>query len=473
MYLAGTDELALKSFSIADEKEETVLEAINAYTLSGDGKKVLYRKANDYGLVDAKPGQKNSDGRLKLDTLVARVEPRVEWKQMYTDAWRILRDWFYDPGMHGLDWQEMHDRYAVLLPWVTHRADLDVLLGELGGELNAGHVYVTAGDAPKVERVENGLLGVELEADRSGRYRIAKIYRGENWHPDFRSPLTEPGVTAAAGEFLIAIDGVPVTTRDNPYRFLEGKAGRVVTLRLNARPEETGGHDEKVRPIEQETNLRYLDWVLERRRRVEEASGGRIGYIHLPNTANEGNRELFKYFYPQSGKDALIIDDRYNGGGFIPDRMIELLDRPELSWWARRGIAPSATPGFAHQGPKACLINGYSSSGGDAFPWYFRKRGLGPLIGTRTWGGLIGISGSPGLLDGGAVSPPTFRFFDRDGWQVEGIGVSPDIEVVDRPDRVARGADPTLEKAIEVLMAELEKHPPARVKQPAPWVDRP
>jgi tricorn protease len=236
---------------------------------------------------------------------------------------------------------------------------------------------------------------------------------------------------------------------------------------VNSKPESAGAHEEKVRPTAKETNLRYLDWVQSRRAMVDKLSGGRIGYIHLPNTANEGNRELFKYFYPQVDKDALIIDDRYNGGGFIPDRMIELLDRPILNYWVRRGVKPQQTPAYANNGPKAMLINGYSSSGGDALPYYFRERKLGTLIGTRTWGGLIGISGNPGLMDGGNISAPQFRFLDNTGqWAVENVGVSPDIEVVDRADLVVAGHDPSLEKAVQVLMDELAKNPPKKVTVP-------
>jgi tricorn protease len=434
--------------------------------------KVLYQSGGDFGIVDAEPGQESTAGRLDLDGMRMRIDPRAEWSQMYTDGWRILRDWFYDPGMHGVDWEKMRKRYGQLVPHVAHRADLDYILGELGGELNAGHVYVQSGDQPRVARFEGGLLGAELQADSSGYYRIAKIFPGENWHPAFRSPLTEPGVTVNEGDYLLAIDGVAITTGENPYRLLENTAGRVVVLRVNDRPDEEGAREDKVRPIERETNLRYLDWVQERRRIVDEASDGRIGYIHLPNTAGAGNRELFKYFYPQAGKDALVVDVRYNGGGFVPDRMIELLDRPLLHYWVSRGTEPTPVPGFNHQGPKVCLINAYSSSGGDAFPYYFLKRGLGPLIGKRTWGGLIGLSGNPSLMDDGGVLVPTFRFLDVDGaWDVEGIGVAPDIEVLDRPDLVAAGQDPTLEKAIEVLLKSLEENPPRSVTVPPAPVD--
>jgi tricorn protease len=354
---------------------------------------------------------------------------------------------------------------------VAHRWDLDYVLGELGGELNAGHVYVQSGEMPGPERVEHGLLGAELEADPSGRFRIVKIFRGENWHPGFRSPLTEPGAMVAEGELLLAIDGHQVLTSDNPYRHLRGKADHPVSLTVGPRADGRDSREILVRPIARETNLRYLDWVEDRRRRVAEASNGRIGYMHLPNTAVEGNRELFRNFYPQSDSDALIIDERYNGGGFIPVVAIELLSRPVLSYWARRGIEPSRSPTFAHTGPKAMLINGLAASGGDALPYYFRKQGLGTLIGTRTWGGLIGLSGTPNLADGGAMLTPTFRFFVDGRWEVENEGVAPDIEVVDRPDLVAQGRDPSLERAIAVLLEELDRNPPVPVREPAPWVD--
>lgn len=478
-YLSGEGpETALKRFVIEDEKEETILEEISGYVLSNDGEKILYQKNGHgngaYGIVDAAPDQKNSDGQLKLDGMEMKIDPREEWRQIFVDSWRLLRDWFYDPAMHGLDWPAMRRRYEPLVAHLANRIDLDFILGELGGELSAGHVYVQPGDQPRVERQEGGLLGAELEAHSSGLYRFARIFPGENWHPDFRSPLTEPGVNVKVGDYLLAIDGREITTKDNPYRFLENRANRVVTLLVNDKPAKKGAREERVRPIARETNLRYLDWILERRRMVDEASGGRIGYIHLPDTAFDGNRELFKYFYPQAGKDALIVDVRYNGGGFIPDRMIELLDRPILNYWVMRGIEPGTTPGFAHQGPKVCLINGNSGSGGDAFPYYFRKRGLGKIIGTRTWGGLIGITGQPSLVDGGTVTAPQFRFLGTDGnWMVENEGVSPDIEVIDRPDLVARGQDPALEKGIEVLLEELKRNPPRPLKVPPPPIEAP
>ncbi|HVS30241.1 MAG TPA: PDZ domain-containing protein [Thermoanaerobaculia bacterium] len=458
---------SLKMYNIEDRKEETVLESATGYELSSNGEKLIARVGSDYVIVAAKPGQKPADGTLNLERMEMRVDPRVEWAQQFNDAWRILRDWFYDPNMHGLNWEAIRQRYGQLIPHIAHRDDLDYVLGELGGELNAGHVYVSTPSDWKVKRVENGLLGAEIVNDPSGYYRIARIYPGENWNESTRSPLTEPGVKVREGDIILAVDGLSTRGVDNFYRLLENKAGRVVTLLVNSKADRAGAREEKVRPIAKETDLRYLDWVRSRREMVDRLSGGRIGYIHLPDTGQGGNRELFKSFYPLANKEALIIDDRYNGGGFIPDRMIELLDREVLNYIVRRGAKPTSTPAYAHAGPKVMLINGYSASGGDALPYYFRKRKLGTIIGTRTWGGLIGISGNPGLMDGGGITAPAFRFLDTEGvWMVEGVGVPPDIEVVDRPELVAAGRDPSLEKGVEVLLEQLKAQPRKEIVVP-------
>ncbi len=352
---------------------------------------------------------------------------------------------------------------------MAHRSDLDFIFGEMGGELSSGHVYVQPSDDWQVERHEGGLLGAEIAADPSGYFRVTKIFPGQNWQDDYRSPLTEPGVHVAPGDLILAVDGVSTKTVQNFYELLEDKADRVVTLRVASDASGAGAHDERVETVAHETNLRYLDAVDAKRRYVERASGGRIGYIHLENTAVEGTRELYQGFYAQSTRDALILDDRYNGGGFIPFGMIELLERPLLSYWARRDVEPFTTPGFVHRGPKAVLTNGYAGSGGDAFPYYFREQGLGPVIGTTTWGGLIGLSGGPDLADGGGITAPSFRFVTPSGvWAVEGVGVEPDVEVVDRPDLEAKGIDPTLDKAIEVLEKTLQENPPKPLAVPTP-----
>ena len=453
-------------FNLEDEEEVTVLEGVESFSLSGNGEKVLYSASGALGIAELAAEQDAAEGRLELDDMEVLVDPAIEWQQMYVDGWRILRDWFYDPNMHGMDWNGIRARYQPLVEHVAHRADLDYIFGEIAGEMNAGHIYVQSGDQPAVERRDGGLLGAEFTRD-GGAYRVAKIFKGETWQTAFYSPLAAPGVDVSVGDYIVAVNGVATADAQNFYELLENTGGDVVTLTVNDKPGTRGSRDVMVRTVTSETQLRYLDWVEDRARRVDELSGGRIGYVHLPDTAGDGNRELFKRLMPQMNKDALIIDARYNGGGFIPDRMIEIVSRRPLNYWKRRGLEPLATPTFSHTGPKATLINGYSSSGGDAFPYYFRKLGLGPLIGTRTWGGLIGISGNPSLADGGSILASTFRFMDTNNeWAVENEGVSPDIEVVDRPELVAAGKDPTLEEAVKVLLEELEKTPPVEVEAP-------
>jgi tricorn protease len=460
LYMEGQ---ALRLYDLEAREEKTILEGVANYEVAAGGEKVLYARPGPggmgYGIAALQPDQDAAAGMLDLSGLEVRVDPPALWAQEFDDAWRIFRDWFYDEDMHGLDWDAMRAKYEPLVAHAVHRSDLDYILGELGGELGAGHVYIQSPPGMGTERRDGALLGAEIVADPSGYFRIAKIFPGENWHADFRSPLTEPGVDVDEGDLITAIDGVSTRGVDNVYRLLQNKGDRVVTLTVADRP---GGatREERVRPVTQETNLRYLAWVESRRRYVEERSDGRIGYIHLPNTAVEGNRELFKGFYAAAQRDGLILDARYNGGGFIPFHMIELLSRPLLSYWVQRDSRPFTTPGFYHRGPKVALANAYSGSGGDAFPFYFRQQGLGPVVGTRTWGGLIGLSGNPSLMDGGAVLVPTFRFVTPEGeFRIENEGVTPDYLVIDRPELVKQGIDPSLDRAIQLILEELERNP--------------
>lgn len=425
------------------------------------------------------PGQKAGDGKIDLTNLVMKIDPKLEWNQIYEDAFRIFRDYFYVDNIHGVDWAGIKETYGAMLPYVPSRYDLDYILNEVISETNTGHSYVDWGDIGSVDRINGGLLGAELVADmKANRYKISKIYQGENWNESRRSPLTESGIDVNEGDYIIKINGEDVTVDKNPYELLENMGGRYVELTVNSSSSEADAQSYMVKTITSEHELRYLDWVNERRNLVDKLSGGRIGYIHVPNTAVEGNRELFKGMLAYNHMDALIIDDRYNGGGFIPDRMIDLVNRRTLVYWHRNGIEqPMKSPGLAHDGPKAMLINGYSSSGGDAFPYFFRKTGEGKLIGTRTWGGLVGISGNARLVDGGYISVPMFGVYDENGeWIIEGIGVYPDIEVVDRPEELAKGNDPSIEKAVEVLLEELRLAPRKKVTSPTPpdrskWIE--
>ncbi|HUX96587.1 MAG TPA: PDZ domain-containing protein [Bacteroidales bacterium] len=460
----------LMKYNMDEEKNEEILDQVMTASVSADRKTAIYRSGRDYGIVKLNPGQKSGAGKLDLNELEMKIDPQKEWNQIYVDAWRIFRDYFYVNNIHGVNWTELRNRYNALLPFVSHRADLDYILNEIVAETNTGHTYVDWGDFENVKRIDNGLLGAELIADdAAGRYRIVKIYSGENWNTARRSPLTEQGVDVREGDYIISINGKDVTTAENPYMLLENKSGKSVEIKVNNIASAENARTSLIKPLISEQELRYFNWVNERREMVDKLSGGRIGYIHVPNTSTDGNRELFHGMYTYYNKEALIIDDRYNGGGFIPDRMADLLDRHTLVYWHRNGFMPSKAPGIAHDGPKVMLINGYSASGGDAFPYFFKKMGLGKLIGTRTWGGLVGISGNARLVDGGNISVPQFGVFDQeDGWIIEGIGVYPDIEVVERPEQLVKGIDTCIEKAVEVLLQELNENPVKKVTIPAP-----
>jgi tricorn protease len=455
-------------YDLDGRESKRVLEGASGWALTADRKKLLYRHAGKLCFGGTTAGQTAGQNPLPTEGIRLRVQPTTEWAQMYTDAWRIMRDFFYDPAMHGVDWDAMHAKYLPLVEHVAHRTDLDFLIGELIGELNCGHTYVQPGETPGVARTEVGVLGCELEVV-DGRYRIAFVFDGENWDESTRNPLRDPGVAVAAGDFLLAIDGHELHATDNPYRLLEGKAGQWVELTVNGTPRPHGARTVRVRTARSELGMRYLTWVNRNERIVDELSGGRIGYVHAPNTAVEGHRELFEGWQAQARqKDAMIIDDRYNGGGFVPVDMAFSIGQPILNWWARRHRELAPTPDHAFEGPRVMLINGYSSSGGDAFPYYFRKLGLGTLMGEKTWGGLVGYSGTPTLVDGGGLAVPNFAFVNTAGeWDVEAYGVDPDIEVFDDPTAIQAGREPMLEAAVRHLLTELEKNPP-KPRPPVP-----
>jgi len=471
---SGQRGMTLHVFDMQKRKLESIAGGLRHGLISADGKKALVLEGrHNWSIIDTKPGAKTAKGRINLAAMTMRVDPRAEWKQVYKDAWRLARDFFYDPNMHGRDWKAIGEKYGKLLPFVAHRHDLNYLIGEVIGELNSSHTYRGGGDYPEVDHVHVGLLGCDLEADeKAGRYRIAKIYRGQNWDPGRRGPLAQPGMNVQAGDYLLSVNGRELRYPENPYAAFENTVGKAVTLHIHHLPALEGSRKIVVVPVADELLLRYRDWVNTNRHKVAEATQGRVGYIHLPATAAPGVEAFTRDFYPQIRKDGLIIDVRYNNGGHIPDIFMSRLDRKLLGLWATRYTAGFASPHAAHYGPKVCITNGYAGSGGDAFPFFFRLSGLGKLIGTRTWGGLIGISGTPPLMDNGAVAIADFSFYNPDGeWDVENKGVSPDIEVDDRPDLMINGRDPSLERAIAEIMASLKKLnspilPPRPAKNP-------
>jgi tricorn protease len=466
-----TDEaggMELKKFDLESRETKAVMKDVVIYQIAAGGEKFLYRVKKTWGIAKLAPDQKKSAGALDFGGMEMRIDPVVEWKQIYTDAWGIMRGWFYDPAMHKVNWKDMHDKYEVLLPYVATRADLDYILGELIGELNAGHCYVHSGDMPKVERVPVGLLGCVLKAD-GDYYRIDKIYKGANWLEGERSPLTEPGLNVEEGSYLVEIDGHRVTTDESPYKYLENKVGVQVKLKINDKPSDRNAREITVKPVASELSLIYRNWVEENRKLVDKLSGGRIGYMHIPDTHYNGYKSFYRNFQPLINKEALIIDERYNGGGHSPYKMVEIMKRRVFSYWARRNMSLTPLPFPVNEGPKAMLINGLASSGGDAFPAYFREAGLGPLIGQTTWGGLIGYGYSPSFVDGGSFAVPGFAFINNKGqWDVEGVGLSPDegFEVFDDPALIQAGREPMIEKAVEYLLKKLEENPREKITKP-------
>ena len=441
------------------------------YVVSADGKKLLYMAGTDkYGIIDVTGKPAPGDGKVDMTSLQALIDPRHEWAQMVNEFWRIERDYFYMPNYHGADWQAVKAKYAPLLPYVAHRADLNYLIGEMMGEMVVGHNYVRGGDIPDSKPVPVGMLGADYELV-NGKYRFKKVFNGENWNPSLRAPLTEPGVGVQAGDYLLAINGRPLSAIDNVYQFLENTVDRQMTLTVGPNPTEAGSRQVTVVPIAEETGLRLMDWVEGNRRKVSAATGGKVAYVYLPNTGQQGYEYFNRYYFSQVDKQAVIVDERFNGGGFVADYVVDMLNRPLLSYWSSREGKPFTSPAASIYGPKVMLVNEYAGSGGDALPAFFRRRGLGTIIGKRTWGGLVGISGYPVLMDGGSVTSPSFGIYSPDGkWEIENAGVAPDIEVEMTPKLSQNGADPQLEKAIEVVQAQLQKAPVASL--PAPKPDR-
>ncbi len=459
----------LHLFDLDERKDHVLLSPVDGYDLSQDGRKIIYKSGDKFGMVDARPGElKVGDGVLKLDRMEMRLDHQQEWVQIFNEVWRRQRDFFYAPNMHGTDWELMRTRYGELLPHVAHRSDLNYILGEMIGELCCSHTYIAGGEGTRVDVVETGLLGIDWEPDpSSGFYRIEKIYPGENWKENLRSPLTEPSVEVEEGEYIVAVDNIALQYPTNPYSLFENTVGKTVTLKVNSKPSLDGAREVTVKPIASEYHLRYRFWVENNRRKVEEATGGRVGYIFIPDMGGGGLNEFSESFFPQVKKEGLIVDVRYNGGGFVSEMILERLRREVVGMGGSRNASDYTYPGGALYGHMVCIANQYSASDGDNFPYFFREYGLGPVVGKRTWGGVVGIRGFPPLLGGGYVTVPEFAPFGMDGqWIMENYGVDPDIEVDNLPDQVILGRDPQLEKAIEIIMKKLKEEPKELPQRP-------
>jgi tricorn protease len=386
---------------------------------------------------------------------------------MYHEAWRIERDFFYDANLHGLDLPTVEKRYAPYVDGVASRQDLNYLFEEMLGELTCGHVFVGGGDQPEVKRVGVGLLGADYRIE-NGRYRFARVYDGENWNPNTRAPLTQPGVNVKAGEYLLAVNGKEVTAAEEVYAPFEATAGKQTVLKVGPAPDGKGAREVTVVPVGSEARLRNLAWVEDNRRKVDALSGGRLAYVWLPDTGEGGYTNFNRYYFAQIGKDGAVIDERFNGGGLIADYIIDYMRRPLMGYFASRDGHDYITPVGSIYGPKVMIINEYAGSGGDMMPWLFRAAGIGPLVGTRTWGGLVGMAGAAMLMDGGMTGAPQSGFWNPNGtWDVENHGVDPDYEVQMDPAAVKAGHDPQLEKAVAVALELLAKNPPPKHTKPA------
>ena len=471
----GPQSLRLQRYQIAARAAAPFLEGVRAYSLSTDKKKLLYQgPGTSWGIVptDRPAPVRVGDGPLNVAQLEMRVDPRAEWKQIFRETWRIQREYFYDSKFHGADWQAIYQKYLPILEHVGHRADLAYLIASVGGELVVGHSYLTGvGDVPTEDPVSVGLLGADF-AIENGRYRIRRIYTGENWNPDLRAPLSSPGIQVNEGDYLLEVNGRPLALPANLYSMFEGTAGKQTLIRVGKDPSGESSRVVTVIPIPSEEGLRTRAWVEDNRRLVDRLSGGKLAYVWLPNTTTGGYTYFTRYYYAQQDKQGAIIDERYNQGGQVADYIVSELDRKLMGYFALRDGQPSTSPIAGIYGPKVMIINESAGSGGDALPYMFRQRKLGPLVGTRTWGGLVGTLGFPPTIDGGGITAPNLAFYDLSGrWAVENEGVAPDIEVEYTPAEVIKGRDPQLVRAVAEAMKLLERNPVPRLPRPAP-IDR-
>jgi tricorn protease len=456
----------VQRFDLTKRKVERFVDGATHVTVSHDGEKLLYRHGPGWFLVGTAMPAKPGDGALKMDDFEVRVDPRAEWRQIYAEVLRLERDFLYDPNFHGYDLSRAWAEHKPYLEGLGSRQDLNYLLDELLSGLSLQHVYLGGGDIPQVEGPKCGLLGADYRVE-NGRHRIAKIYRGESWNPSLRAPLTQPGANVKEGEYLLAVNGQDLHGEDEVYAPFEGTAGKQTILRVGPTADGKGSRDVTVIPVETERALRNLAWIDANRRAVDKATGGKVAYVYVPDTSVQGYIRFNRYFFAQAGRDAVIVDERFNGGGALADHVIDYLRQPIRNYATTREGADQAFPTSAIPGPKVMLINEMAGSGGDYLPYTFRQSGLGPLVGKRTWGGLVGIGGYPPLIDGGMVTAPRWGIWFPNGrWDVENRGVGPDVEVEFDPKAVRAGKDPQLDKAIEIVMGELAKHPVKHPKHP-------
>ncbi|CAN5494183.1 S41 family peptidase [soil metagenome] len=459
----------LRKYDMKKRKDTDVME-LDGYELSADGKKMLYVSGGGkvWGISAAGEKPEAGKGILNVADVQVKIDPIAEWPNIFNESWRVNRDYFYDPGMHGADWPAMKKKYAAFLPDLACRSDLNNVIQWMCSELAVGHHRLTAlGEKlNNPATVPGGLLGADYTI-ANNRYQIKKIYGGLNYNPNLRSPLTEPGVNVNVGDYILAVNGKDVLATENLFKFFEATAGKITDLTISSSPSYTGSRVATVVPVENEAALRNRDWVEGNLKKVNDATNGQVAYVYVPNTAGLGHEYFKRYFYPQANKKAVIIDERFNGGGQLADYYITLLQQPYQAHWNMRYGKDLKSPSGSIQGPKVMIIDETAGSGGDMLPWMFRKFKVGPIVGKRTWGGLVGILGFPEFLDGGGVTAPNVGIWTKDGFVVENVGVAPDIEVEQVPSEVIKGNDPQLQKAIEVVMEELKKNPQVEPARPA------
>jgi tricorn protease len=457
----------LRKYTIKDRKDEEVME-LDGYIVSSDRKKMLYFKGSDvFGITNAGKKPEAGKGLLNTGAISVRIDPLLEWPHIFNEAWRVNRDYFYDPGMHGADWKAMKEKYSKFLPDLACRNDLNRLIQWMCSELSVGHHRISSpGDRlNNPPRVGGGLLGADYKIT-DNRYQIVKIYGGLNWNPDLRSPLTEPGLNIEEGNYILAVNGKDLTADENIFSYFENTDGKIVELTIGIKPVYEGSRTVKVVPVGNEYSLRNRAWVEGNLKKVTDATAGQVAYVYVPNTAAQGHEYFKRYFFPQVNRKAIIIDERFNGGGSLADYYIDILQRPLQAYWNSRYCNDTKSPSASIQGPKVMIIDETAGSGGDMLPWMFRKFGVGILVGKRTWGGLVGILGFPEFIDGGSVTAPNIAIWTKEGFVVENAGVEPDIEVEQLPAEIIKGRDPQLEKAIEVALSELQKNPPEEPVRP-------